>query len=154
MDVTPVPPSSPHCTPRTATQSFTKLVDRVGDPPAPAPDPPAAMPPPAEDMPSAAPAATGVPTWQEVGFKEPPLTVFKVGVQWSTRTCLPAWRGMGWGVCSWGLPAAVGQVHGVRCYEQRSAQCAAVAACVAPQSSMLAVGLDGLRCKRDAAELS
>ncbi|KAG2432367.1 hypothetical protein HYH02_012940 [Chlamydomonas schloesseri] len=60
-------------------QSFTKLVDRVGDPPAPAPDPPAAIPPPAPDMPSAAPAATGVPTWQEVGFKEAPRTIFKGG---------------------------------------------------------------------------
>ncbi len=41
-------------------QSFVKLVDKVGDPPAPAPDPPAAIPPPAPDMPSADPAATQV----------------------------------------------------------------------------------------------
>ncbi|PNH10276.1 (6-4)DNA photolyase [Tetrabaena socialis] len=60
-------------------QSFTKLVDRVGDPPPPAPDPPAAIPPPAPGMPAADPAATGVPTWQEVGFTEAPVTIFKGG---------------------------------------------------------------------------
>ncbi|KXZ45826.1 hypothetical protein GPECTOR_50g620 [Gonium pectorale] len=60
-------------------QSFCKLVDRVGDPPAPAPDPPAAMPPPAEGMPSADPGVTQVPTWQEVGFTEAPVTIFKGG---------------------------------------------------------------------------
>jgi hypothetical protein len=59
--------------------SFCKLVDRVGDPLPPAPDPPAAIPGPAPDMPSTDPAATEVPTWQEVGFKEEPATIFKVG---------------------------------------------------------------------------
>lgn len=58
-------------------QSFTKLVDRVGPPPAPRPAP-TRVPPPAPGAPGTEPEATGVPTWQEVGFKEPPTTIFKV----------------------------------------------------------------------------
>ncbi len=61
-------------------QAFTKLVDGVGAPPAPAPDPPAQLPPPL--LPGGgAPAAgepTHVPTWQEAGFNEAPTTIFKV----------------------------------------------------------------------------
>ncbi|GLC76277.1 hypothetical protein PLESTF_001761600 [Pleodorina starrii] len=61
--------------------SFTKLVDRVGDPLPPAPDPPNPLPPPkeGEDAPSTDPRVTGVPTWREVGFREEPTTIFKGG---------------------------------------------------------------------------
>lgn len=58
-------------------QSFTKLVDKVGPPPAPLPTPDA-VPPPLAGAPGAEPEATSVPTWQEVGFKEAPTTIFKV----------------------------------------------------------------------------
>lgn len=59
-------------------QSFCKLVGNVGNPPPPAADPPAAMPAPRPGS-----AGLGVekdicaPTWQEVGFKEAPVTIFK-----------------------------------------------------------------------------
>ncbi len=59
-------------------QSFTKLVDKAGSPPAPAPDPPAALPAPAAGAAGTEPSATGVPTWQEMGFKEGPTSPFKV----------------------------------------------------------------------------
>ncbi|GFR42357.1 hypothetical protein Agub_g3052, partial [Astrephomene gubernaculifera] len=77
-------------------QAFCRLVERVGEPLPPAPDPPAQLPPlpplppPAttsgeegeeqgRQRPSADPAVTGVPTWQEVGFKEAPVTIFRGG---------------------------------------------------------------------------
>jgi hypothetical protein len=59
-------------------QSFTKLVDKVGPPPAAAPDPPALLPGPAPGAPSTAAAETGVPTLAEVGFVQGPSTIFKV----------------------------------------------------------------------------
>lgn len=58
--------------------SFTKLVDKVGCPPAPVPDPPAVLPRMAVDALGTDPKDTYVPTWQEVGFTQPPVTIFKV----------------------------------------------------------------------------
>ncbi|GAX79468.1 hypothetical protein CEUSTIGMA_g6909.t1 [Chlamydomonas eustigma] len=60
-------------------QAFTKLVDKMGDPPYPATDPPAKLPPLSEDAPGTRPEDTCVPTWQEMGFKAPPSTLFKGG---------------------------------------------------------------------------
>lgn len=58
--------------------SFTKLLDAVGPPPDPAADPPARLPPLDPLAPGAAEAQTLVPTWQEMGFQDAPLTIFKV----------------------------------------------------------------------------
>ncbi|KAF6258816.1 6-4 photolyase [Scenedesmus sp. NREL 46B-D3] len=55
-------------------QSFTKLIDKVGEPPAPLPAP-AGMPPPGP----VTEAVTSVPTLAEVGFDQQPTTVFKGG---------------------------------------------------------------------------
>lgn len=57
-------------------QSFTKLVDKVGDPPAPLPAP-AAIPPPG-DLVATWGSPLEVPTLQEVGFTGTPTTIFKV----------------------------------------------------------------------------
>lgn len=57
-------------------QSFTKLVDKVGDPPAPLPAP-AAIPPPGPGV-QAWGAPLEVPSLQEVGFTDTPTTIFKV----------------------------------------------------------------------------
>lgn len=54
-------------------QAFTKLIDKVGDPPAPLPAP-ASLPPPGP----VAEAVTSVPTLTEVGYQQQPTTVFKV----------------------------------------------------------------------------
>jgi cryptochrome len=54
-------------------QSFTKLIDKVGEPPAPLPAP-ASLPPPGP----LAEVVTSVPTLAEVGFEQRPTTVFKV----------------------------------------------------------------------------
>ncbi|MEW5299813.1 MAG: hypothetical protein WDW38_010854 [Sanguina aurantia] len=59
--------------------SFNSLVDRIGDPPAPAPGPPSAIPPPAEGAAGTAAAETRVPTCAEMGFKDAPTSVFKGG---------------------------------------------------------------------------
>ena len=59
-------------------QSFTRLVDRLGDPPAPAADVPAVLPPPAPGAPGAAAEETGVPTLLECGFTTTPTAPFKV----------------------------------------------------------------------------
>ncbi|WIA38442.1 hypothetical protein OEZ86_001766 [Tetradesmus obliquus] len=55
-------------------QAFTKLIDKVGDPPAPLPAP-ASLPPPGP----VAEAVTSVPTLTEVGYQQQPTTVFKGG---------------------------------------------------------------------------
>jgi hypothetical protein len=54
-------------------QSFTKLIDKVGEPPAPLPAP-VSMPP----LGPVSEAVTSVPTLREVGFQQQPTTVFKV----------------------------------------------------------------------------
>jgi hypothetical protein len=59
-------------------QAFTKLVDKAGDPPPPAPDPPAQLPPPDGGAPGAGEGETGVPTLAEVGFTQQPTSPFKV----------------------------------------------------------------------------
>jgi hypothetical protein len=59
-------------------QSFTKLVDRVGDPAAPAAAPPAALPAPGAGAAGAEEGRTAVPSLQELGFTEAPTTPFKV----------------------------------------------------------------------------
>lgn len=58
-------------------QSFTKLVDKVGDPPAPL-DAPGAIPPPGPAAQAWGQPLT-VPTLEEVGFTGTPTTIFKVG---------------------------------------------------------------------------
>jgi hypothetical protein len=58
-------------------QSFTKLVDRVGDPPAPL-EAPATIPAPGPGVDSWG-SPCEVPTLQEVGFTGTPSTIFKVG---------------------------------------------------------------------------
>nr|AXE72850.1 6-4 photolyase [Chlamydomonas sp. ICE-L] len=60
-------------------QSFIKLVDKMGDPTAPAPDPPEKMPPPRDDLPGAAPQETSVPTLKEIGYDQEPTAPFKGG---------------------------------------------------------------------------
>lgn len=70
-------------------QSFIKLVDKVGPPPA-AVEAPAAVPPPAADAAGTSASETYVPTWQESGFADEPQSPFKVGV----------WRGL-WGPGVW-----------------------------------------------------
>uniref|UniRef100_A0A383VLE2 Photolyase/cryptochrome alpha/beta domain-containing protein n=1 Tax=Tetradesmus obliquus TaxID=3088 RepID=A0A383VLE2_TETOB len=55
-------------------QAFTKLIDKVGDPPAPL-SAPASLPPPGP----VAEAVTSVPTLAEVGYQREPTTVFKGG---------------------------------------------------------------------------
>jgi hypothetical protein len=54
-------------------QSFTKLIDKVGEPPAPLPAP-VSVPPPGP----VSEAVTSVPTLAQVGFSQQPTTVFKV----------------------------------------------------------------------------
>jgi hypothetical protein len=58
-------------------QAFTKLVDRVGDPPAPLAAP-AGVPPPAAAVLAQERGPLGVPTLAEVGFADAPTTIFKV----------------------------------------------------------------------------
>lgn len=58
-------------------QSFTKLVDKVGDPPAPLLAP-SAIPPPGPGVQSWG-SPLEVPSLQEVGFTETPTTIFKGG---------------------------------------------------------------------------
>lgn len=60
-------------------QSFTKLVDKLGDPPA-ALAAPAAIPPPAPGVVEGWGAAVDVPTLAEVGLAGTPTTIFKVCV--------------------------------------------------------------------------
>lgn len=60
------------------TQAFTKLVDKQGPPPAPLPAPTTIPPFPAGAKGTEEEAVT-IPTWEEVGFKAPPTTPFKVG---------------------------------------------------------------------------
>jgi hypothetical protein len=57
-------------------QSFTKLVDKVGDPPAPLPTP-VAIPAPGPVV-GAWGSPLEVPTLQEVGLTGTPTTIFKV----------------------------------------------------------------------------
>ena len=59
-------------------QSFIKLVGKLGPPPAPAADPPGSLPGPAPGAVGAGPESTYVPTWEEMGFKTAPSTLFKV----------------------------------------------------------------------------
>ncbi|KAF8061969.1 UVR3 [Scenedesmus sp. PABB004] len=58
-------------------QAFTKLVDKVGDPPKPLPAP-GAVPPPGP-LGAWGDGSTGVPSLAEVGFTEAPTTIFKGG---------------------------------------------------------------------------
>ena len=60
-------------------QSFIKLIDKLGDPPAPA-EPPAQIPSPRADACGAELQVTRVPTLEEVGFMEKPTATFKVCV--------------------------------------------------------------------------
>lgn len=58
--------------PPVTMQSFTKLIEKVGDPRAPLPSPTVMPPPgPVDEL-------VSVPTLQEVGFTEEPSTIFKV----------------------------------------------------------------------------
>lgn len=57
-------------------QAFTKLVDKVGEPPAPKAAP-AAIPPPDEAL-LRADEVTAVPSLAELGFSAAPTTIFKV----------------------------------------------------------------------------
>ena len=66
-------------------QSFIKLVDKLGNPPAPVADPPAHLPSPAAGAEGTEPEATYVPTWQEMGFKTAPSTLFKGGEKEALR---------------------------------------------------------------------
>jgi hypothetical protein len=59
-------------------QAFTKLVDRLGDPPDPAPDAPATLPAPGAGAAGAGEPETGVPTLAELGFTAAPTAPFKV----------------------------------------------------------------------------
>jgi cryptochrome len=63
----------------TTMQSFTKLVDKVGPPPAPGPDAPAVLPPPAPSAPGTSPDVTSIPTLAEVGYTSAPTTIFRGG---------------------------------------------------------------------------
>ncbi|KAJ9534555.1 hypothetical protein QJQ45_022092, partial [Haematococcus lacustris] len=59
--------------------SFCKLLDKVGDPPAPAPAPPQQLPPIPATAPGAEEEATGVPCCLDMGFDRQPSTIFKAG---------------------------------------------------------------------------
>uniref|UniRef100_A0A7S3R4Y9 Photolyase/cryptochrome alpha/beta domain-containing protein n=1 Tax=Dunaliella tertiolecta TaxID=3047 RepID=A0A7S3R4Y9_DUNTE len=60
-------------------QAFEKLVDRVGHPLTALPAPTARLPPVDVSLPGIKDAEVGVPTWQEMGFKEAPTAIFKGG---------------------------------------------------------------------------
>ena len=66
-------------------QSFIKLADKLGNPPAPVADPPVRLPSPAAGAVGTEPEATYVPTWQEMGFKTAPSTLFKGGEKEALR---------------------------------------------------------------------
>ncbi len=60
-------------------KAFEKLVDKMGDPPAPAVDPPAQLPGPAPGAKGTEQEATSVPTLAELGYEEAPTSPFKGG---------------------------------------------------------------------------
>ncbi len=70
-------------------QAFEKLVDRVGSPPAALPGPASPLPPVDLTLPGIKDAEVGVPTWQDMGFTDPPTKVFKVRSMHSAMLC--AW---------------------------------------------------------------
>lgn len=68
-------------------QAFEKLVDRVGNPPAALPTPTSPLPPLDLTLPGIKDAEVGVPTWQDMGFTDPPTKVFKVRQVLSDAIC-------------------------------------------------------------------
>ncbi len=62
----------------TLLQAFENLVDCVGSPPAALPAPVSPLPPVDLTLPGIKDAEVGVPTWQDMGFTDPPTKVFKV----------------------------------------------------------------------------
>lgn len=82
--------------------SFNSLVDRIGNPPAPAPGPPSSIPPPAEDAVGTDPAETHVPTCAEMGFKDAPTSIFKVGAASIKKRLAACAFGHSTGVCRGG----------------------------------------------------